>query len=104
VARRHGDFALAGVASAAEVEKGSYKSARIVLFAVADRPVRAKQAEDFLVGKEAGDASVAEEAARLACADLEPPSDFHATSQYRKEASEALVRRALRQMSTEGGS
>jgi carbon-monoxide dehydrogenase medium subunit len=104
VSRRHGDFALAGVASAAELEKGTCESVRIALFAVADRPLRAKQAEGFLVGKKLGDASVVEEAARLACADLEPHSDFHATSQYRKEASEALVRRALRQMSTEGGS
>ena len=104
VARRHGDFALAGVASAAEVEKGATcKSARIALFAVADRPVRAKEAEEFLVGKQLDDAAVVEEAARLACAGLEPQSDFHATSQYRKEAAEALVRRALTHMSTQGG-
>ena len=102
VARRHGDFALAGVASAAEVDGGTCKSARIALFGVVDRPVRAKQAEEFLAGKSLDDSSVVEEAGRLALAGLEPRSDFHATSQYRQEATEALVRRALKHMSKGG--
>ena len=103
VARRHGDFALAGVASAAEVEQGVCTSVRIALFAVADRPLRAARAEEFLAGKSLDDDAVVAEAARLACAGLEPSSDFHATGQYRTEAAEALVRRALKHMSSKGG-
>ncbi|TAK88305.1 MAG: xanthine dehydrogenase family protein subunit M [Betaproteobacteria bacterium] len=39
VARRHGDFAIAGLAAAARVEGGVLREARLAFFGVADRPV-----------------------------------------------------------------
>lgn len=39
VARRHGDFAIAGLAAAARVEGGRLREARLAFFGVADRPV-----------------------------------------------------------------
>ena len=45
VARRHGDYALAGVAAVAQVDgSGVVEKARIALSGVSDRPVRAEQA------------------------------------------------------------
>jgi carbon-monoxide dehydrogenase medium subunit len=101
VARRHGDFALVGVAAVAEVDDaGVCTRARVALSGVADVPVRIERAEELLVGSTIGD--VAEEAGRLAEQEIEPGADFHASSQYRKEVARALVTRALEEMATKG--
>jgi CO/xanthine dehydrogenase FAD-binding subunit len=103
VARRHGDFALVGVAATAELDDSGYvRRARIGLLGVADRPVRAGAAEQALVGRTLADGAA--EAGGLAARDLDPPADVHGSSSYRKQAAEALVRRALTTMSTQGGS
>ena len=104
VARRHGDYALVGVATTAAVDaNGICTSARIALSGVADRPVRVPAAEQALVGKPAGDSAAAEEAGRLARTLLDPPADFHASALYRLEVSQALVTRAVKQLSTQKG-
>jgi carbon-monoxide dehydrogenase medium subunit len=96
VSRRHGDFALAGVALAAQADgDGVIGSARIALFGVADRPVRATAAEDSLVGRRLGDEQAARDAGRLATEGIEFTSDIHVPEAYRRDAAQALVRRAL---------
>ncbi len=96
VARRHGDFALAGVALAAETDgDGTVTAARLALFGVADRPVRATAAEAALLGRRLGDESVADEAAALTPDGIEFASDIHVEEAYRREAAVALVRRAV---------
>lgn len=104
LSRRHGDFALAGVAASAEVdEDGVCRSARIALFGVADRPLRAQGAEACVVGRPLGDPGVLREA-ELATADgLEPRTDVHASSRYRRDVAGVLVRRALAQAAARGG-
>lgn len=106
LARRQGDFAVGGTALVAEVDgDGLVTSARVCLLGVADRPVRARQAEDFLVGKRLGDQAVAREAGQLAAGDLTPVSDVHGSAQYRKEVAAVLVARAAVDSATrlEGG-
>jgi CO/xanthine dehydrogenase FAD-binding subunit len=101
ISRRHGDFALVGVAAVAELDgSGKVAKARIALSGVADTPVRATDAEDALVGQSLADG--AEEAGRLAEQQLDPSSDFHASSTYRKQVARALVTRALTEMATKG--
>ena len=85
LARRHGDFALAGVAVLLD-------PARVVLFAVGGAPVRALEAERAL-----DEGAGAAEAAELATGGLEPVSDVHADAGYRRRAAAVLVRRALDQ-------
>jgi carbon-monoxide dehydrogenase medium subunit len=103
VARRHGDFALVLVATTAEISDGVVARPRIALGAVADRPVRATQAEEYLVGKDLDDPTVIEEASRIAAAELDgPPSDVHASSDFRREVAGVLVKRALSEMATGG--
>jgi carbon-monoxide dehydrogenase medium subunit len=96
LARRHGDFALVGVAVAMVLdERGSCSSARIVLLSVGDGPVLATTAVAALVGN-APTVSRIEEAARVAAdADIDPPSDIHASSAYRRHLARVLVRRAV---------
>jgi carbon-monoxide dehydrogenase medium subunit len=47
-ARRHGDYAIAGLASLAIVEDRLFKDLRLAFFAVADRPVLAKAANRLI--------------------------------------------------------
>lgn len=102
VARRHGDFALVGVAVIAELDDSRVCSrARIAMSGVSDTPVRAKQAEEALVGQKLADA--ADDAGRLAQDAIDPPADFHASAQYRSEVSRALVTRAIRKMANQEG-
>ncbi|HEY6783133.1 MAG TPA: xanthine dehydrogenase family protein subunit M, partial [Candidatus Dormibacteraeota bacterium] len=78
VARRHGDFALAGVAATADVnESGRCRSARIVLFGVSDRPLRAYEAERRVENAELASEDVRRETAELAIDGLQPRSDVH---------------------------
>jgi len=85
VARRHGDFALAGVACA--VTDGR---AGIALFGVGSTPVRARAAEAALVAGAAPG-----EVADAAVADLDPPADVHASASTRTRIARHLVERAV---------
>jgi carbon-monoxide dehydrogenase medium subunit len=95
VARRHGDFAMVGVAVSLTLADGAVSEARLALSGVADVPVRAADAENLLAGEEPS-AELFEEAARRATAGIDPPADLHGSSEYRKKAAAALVRRGLR--------
>jgi aerobic carbon-monoxide dehydrogenase medium subunit len=94
VARRHGDFALVGVAAAVTIQDGTISQARLAMINVAERPVRVGQAEQSLVGSKP-DASVFAEAAALAASEIDPPGDLHATPAYRRKVAGVCVRRAL---------
>jgi carbon-monoxide dehydrogenase medium subunit len=95
VARRHGDFAMVGVGAVVQLDDGGVvQFTRLALCGVSDVPLRARDAEDFLVGKQLDTAS-AKEAGRMAAAELSPPADVHASSEYRKQVAAVLVRRAL---------
>jgi carbon-monoxide dehydrogenase medium subunit len=85
IARRRGDFALAG--SAVVVAPGH---ARIALFGVAPCAFRAREAEQALL-QGAG----AEDAARLAANASDPSGDPHAPAGYRREAARVATLRAL---------
>jgi carbon-monoxide dehydrogenase medium subunit len=95
VARRHGDFAMVGVAASLTLADGTVSEARLAFSGIADVPVRAAEAEAFLVGREPS-AEVFEEAARRATAGIDPPADLHGSAEYRKKVAAALVRRGLR--------
>jgi aerobic carbon-monoxide dehydrogenase medium subunit len=95
-ARRSGDFALAGVCA---VDRGSRDAPRVALAAigVGGSPVRLTAAEALLDGRPLTD-EVVQEAGEAASAAVDPPSDLHADSAYRRELLGVLVRRALRQI------
>jgi CO/xanthine dehydrogenase FAD-binding subunit len=95
VARRHGDFAMVGLAASLTLSNGTISDARLAFSGIADVPVRAAEAEDLLAG-EAPSAELFEEAARRATAGIDPPADLHGSSEYRKKVAAALVRRGLR--------
>jgi CO/xanthine dehydrogenase FAD-binding subunit len=94
-ARRHGDFALAGVAVlVCLAADGTCSRAAIALLAAGPVPVRAKAAEQALVGHLI-DEGVARDVAAASVKDVKPLADIHGGSDYRRRVLEALVRRAL---------
>jgi carbon-monoxide dehydrogenase medium subunit len=95
VARRHGDFAIVGLAVSLVVSGEVISDARLAFAGVSDVPVRAAAAEDLVVG-ERPSAALFDEAARRATGDLDPPGDLHGSSDYRKAVAAAMVRRGLR--------
>jgi carbon-monoxide dehydrogenase medium subunit len=86
VARRHGDFALAGVAVRVTLDaKGKCSDVRIAVVSVGDGPELARKAAKGIA-----------EAAELAGAkDIDPPGDIHASAGYRRRLTTVLTRRAL---------
>jgi aerobic carbon-monoxide dehydrogenase medium subunit len=95
VARRHGDFAIVGLAASLTLSEGAISEARLAFAGLSDVPVRAAGAEDLLVG-EVPSAELFDEAARRATDGVDPPADLHGSSDYRKKVAAALVRRGLR--------
>jgi carbon-monoxide dehydrogenase medium subunit len=95
IARRHGDFAMVGLATSLTLADGAITDARLAFAGLSDVPVRATGAEDLLVGGQPSDDLFAA-AARQATAGLEPPSDLHGSAEYRKKVATVLVRRGLR--------
>lgn len=95
VSRRHGDFALVGVAALLTLdEKGLIQQARLAFTGAGPVPIRPREAEASLVGQQP-DEAVFRQAGELASKDLEPDSDIHASAEYRKEVGGVLARRAL---------
>jgi carbon-monoxide dehydrogenase medium subunit len=94
VTRRHGDFAIVGLAASLTLSDGAISDARLAFAGISDVPVRAAEAENLLVGETAS-AELFDEAARLATGDIDPPADLHGTSAYRTKVAATLVRRGL---------
>jgi carbon-monoxide dehydrogenase medium subunit len=95
VARRHGDFAIVGLAASLTLSGGAISDARLAFAGISDVPVRATGAEDLLVG-EGPSPELFDEAARRATDDIDPPADVHGSAEYRRKVAAALVRRGLR--------
>jgi aerobic carbon-monoxide dehydrogenase medium subunit len=95
VARRHGDFAIVGLAVSLALSGGVISDARLAFAGLSDVPLRASAAEDLLVG-ERPSAELFDAAARRATDGVDPPDDLHGSSDYRKTVAAATVRRGLR--------
>jgi len=95
IAKRHGDFALGGVAAMLTLDaQGRVARARIAGFGVGPVPVRALDAERALVGGAPTPSALAE-AGRLAAAAVDPVDDIHASAAYRRRLAGVLTTRAL---------
>jgi aerobic carbon-monoxide dehydrogenase medium subunit len=97
VARRHGDFALAGACVAVGLDgDGQVERCAIGLFGLGPVPQRAPASEAAAMGVAAGDVDP-DELGRTATADLdEVPTDLHAPADYRRRVGAVTVARAWR--------
>ncbi len=94
VARRHGDFALAAVAATLTASGGTIEQARIALTGVGATPLRVTAAEGLLVGH-ALEPDLVSRAIEMVRATIEPETDLHASSDYRRHLAGVLTGRAL---------
>src|SRR5262245_51315956 len=93
--RRRGDFAMAAAAVFYDVDAaGQAHNAHIGAIGVGDRPVRLTAAEAEVNGNVV-DATISERAGAAASAAVDPQSDIHASSAYRKSLIGTMVERAL---------
>ena len=96
MARRHGDFALAGVAALLTLNgSGKIDRAALAVTGVDVAPVRLAEAEGMLVGAQPGDALI--EAAAATAESVNGLADVHASEAYRRRLAVVLTRRALTQ-------
>ncbi len=95
VARRHGDYALVGVAAVVDWNGGRARDVRLTFTGVGGVPVRVAEAEAAATGRPLTDAVLAE-VSRIVSAGLDPEPDIHASAEYRKHVAGVLAERALR--------
>ncbi len=96
MARRAGDFALVGVAAVIALDgAGRCEWARVALCGVGGTPIRARTAEEALMGQSPAGAAL-DEAANRAAAATSPPSDVHASAAFRRKLARHFTREAIR--------
>ena len=94
VARRHGDFALAGACAVLSVDAaGVCRDARLVIFGAGDVPHLARVAAG-LIGERPDPRRLAE-AGRAGADEIDARGDLHATPEYRRRVAAGLAARAL---------
>ena len=92
-ARRHGDYAIAGLAAEAIVEGSVFSGLRLAFFAVGDRPVLARAA-NRLLNATVTPALISQASAVLA-EELDPQDDQQATSAMRRHLAKVLLGRCV---------
>jgi carbon-monoxide dehydrogenase medium subunit len=94
--RKVGDYAIAGVAAYIKLNNdGHVDYAGIGLTNVGPTPIKARDAEQFLLGKTLDDANIAQ-VASLAAAAAHPTSDTRGPAEYKRAMVRTLAVRALR--------
>jgi len=94
LARRQGDYAVAGLAARARRSGDALHDVRLVFLSLADRPVRALQAEAVLQGGPLNDKRIADAEAALR-AELDPSADLTHSAAAKKQLAATLMRRAV---------
>jgi len=95
LAQRPGDFALVGLVGALVVESGRIIRAGLGWFGMGPTPIKARSAEQMLVGKSLSEIDPQAVADR-AVADTAPFDDHHASAEYRRTVGKRMFARTLR--------
>lgn len=97
LARRSGDYAMAGIAARAKVAGATLIEPRFVFFGVGAAPVIAERAMAAAGGKQVLPETIAAAQAALD-ADLDPPADQHGSSDMKRHLARVLLARALNRL------
>jgi carbon-monoxide dehydrogenase medium subunit len=90
LARRHGDYAVVGLAASARINGKRLADVRLAYFGVGDTPIRVKKAEAALT-----DGNID---AAVNALDLDPHDDVQATAEVKKHLAGVLLRRVTAQL------
>lgn len=95
LARRHGDYAQAGVAAVVQLDdSGNCRQARLVYLNVGETPLAVGAAAE-LIGHVPSVELIAQVAAHAAQEEIDPTGDIHATAAYKRHLAAVLGRRAI---------
>jgi len=95
LARRHGDYAIVGLAASARADGKGLADVRLSFFGVGSTAVRARKAEAALSGGAIDDKRLD---AAIAALDLDPHDDVQATAALKKHLAGVLLRRVAKQL------
>ncbi|MBI3961091.1 MAG: xanthine dehydrogenase family protein subunit M [Chloroflexi bacterium] len=96
MARRHGDYAMAGAAATVTLAAdGSVAATRLVYLSVGDYPTEAFQSEAALIGEQPTPEALRAAAEIAASQDIDPIGDIHASADYRRHLARVLAERVL---------
>lgn len=94
-ARRHGDYALIGVAAWIVLDdRGLCRDARLVYLNAGNGPIDAQPAAQLLRGREISDEAI-EAASAAADREIDPTGNVHCTPAYQRHLARVLTRRAV---------
>ena len=97
LARRHGDYAIIGLAAQGSADGGTFANMRLAFFGAGDRPILAQAANAALEGKSYSDETVA--AAQEALdADLDPMDDLNGPPAMKMHLARVLTARVLTEL------
>jgi aerobic carbon-monoxide dehydrogenase medium subunit len=94
LARRHGDYAIIGLAAHVQHDGSVFGDASLVFFNAGDRPVPAPRTAALLKGQGWSD-DLADTLAASLKEELDPPDDLNADGPMRKHLAGVLVKRIL---------
>jgi aerobic carbon-monoxide dehydrogenase medium subunit len=97
LARRHGDYAITGIAAHASTQGGKFSDMRAVFFGVGDRPLLAAHFARALEGQ-AATAKTIEGALPKLDADLAPRADLYSSAATKLHLAKVLAGRVLKQL------
>jgi carbon-monoxide dehydrogenase medium subunit len=93
LARRHGDYAMVGIAAHGTAKGGKFSDMRVAFFGVGDKAQRASRFEKALEGLSSADGALAQ-----LDADLDPRADLHASAAMKLHLAKVLAGRVLKEM------
>lgn len=103
VARRHGDYALGGVAAVITLnEDGTCSQAKIVYLNAGEVPMSADKAAAMLIGETLTD-ELCTAVAEAAQSEIDPTGDIHASQDYKRHLAKVLTSRTLKQAFARAG-
>lgn len=98
IARRSGDYAMAGVAATITLDKsGKCKKARLVCLNVGDGPIDGVGAAALMAGENVTPQVIEAAAEKVTQEEIMPFGNVHASIEYQQHLSRVLVQRALTQ-------
>lgn len=97
LARRHGDYAMAGLAAQVDIEDAKFSNTRLVFFGVGERPALSKQAASVLDGEQVTPDIIAAAQAALS-EDLDPLPDLQASAEMKLHLSRVLLGRVVNEL------
>lgn len=94
LARRHGDYAIVGLAAVAQAKGSTLSNLRLVFLGAGNVPVRAKSVERVLEGKSL-DAELLKQAQAALALELAPTADLYNSAEMKHHLAKVLLTRAL---------